>query len=174
MLILVDIHLTTCLKKLTTTYGSMSAVLSPMKALVTLAIMLELLRGRPSARYTFTQKRAQGRSEGKPSGISRFLKKRTLQQHLNILKPNQNSFIQPFEQPSYQQQLERKFHQESKAPLTLNSKTLQYSSNPTSNYKISHVQTCYADLTMAHDHSSEDASSEEHDYVNSCRQPTGL
>lgn len=75
-LIAVVIQLTTCLKKLTTTYGSMSAVLSPMKALVTLAMMLELLRGRPSARYTFTKKRAQGRSEGKPSGISRFLRKK--------------------------------------------------------------------------------------------------
>lgn len=54
----------------------MSAVLSPMKALVTLAMMLELFRGRPSARYTFRKKRAQGRSEGNPSGIRRFLRRR--------------------------------------------------------------------------------------------------
>lgn len=53
-MLVVDIQPTTCLKKPTTTYGSMSAVLSPMKALVTLAMMLELFRGRPSARYTFT------------------------------------------------------------------------------------------------------------------------
>lgn len=66
-------QLTTCLKKLTTTYGSMRAVLSLMKALVTLAMMLELFLGRPSARYTFTQKRAHGRSEGNPSGIIKFL-----------------------------------------------------------------------------------------------------
>lgn len=68
---------TTCLKKLTSTYGSISAVLSPINAFVTLAMMLELLRGRPSARYTFTQKRAQGRSDGNPSGTSRFLRRKS-------------------------------------------------------------------------------------------------
>lgn len=84
-LLVVEIQPTTCLKKLTTTYGSMSAVLSPMKALVTLAMMLELFRGRPSARYTFTKKRAQGRSAGKPSGISRFLKEKVY--HHCIFQP---------------------------------------------------------------------------------------
>lgn len=84
---------TTCLKKLTSTYGSISAVLSPMNAFVTLAMMLELLRGRPSARYTFTQKRAQGRSDGNPSGTSRFLRQKFMNasEHDLLIKQKQRT-----------------------------------------------------------------------------------
>lgn len=87
---------TTCLKKLTSTYGSMSAVLSPTNAFVTLAMMLELLRGRPSARYTFMQKRAQGRSDGNPSGSSRFLRQRSMEALKQVSPSNQKLEIPPF------------------------------------------------------------------------------
>ncbi|TNN48955.1 hypothetical protein EYF80_040845 [Liparis tanakae] len=65
----------------------MRAVLSPMNALVTLAMMLELFRGRPSARYTFTKKRAQGRSEGgSQHGARGYLVARRDQEILRITR----------------------------------------------------------------------------------------
>lgn len=155
----VDIQRTTCLKKLTTTYGSMSAVFSPMKAFVTLAMMLELLRGRPSARYTLTQKRAQGRSEGKPSGISRFLRKqKPLQQHVVVILrawfediwtslgswKDQADILNPVKiiHGVFEKHLlwfTTKLLQESKNQN--NFKTLQWPFNPTSSYKTSHAVT---------------------------------